>query len=45
MEFKTPYMLAMRERAPKMFMGLRRACRLEDHLQEKSRKPTGCSRS
>ena len=36
MEFKTPYVLAMREQAPKMFMEMRRAGTLEDHLQAKA---------
>jgi hypothetical protein len=36
MEFKTPYVLAMREQAPKMFMELVRSGKIEDHLQDKS---------
>jgi hypothetical protein len=35
-EFKTPYVLAMGERAPKMFKALCKSGRLEEHLQEKS---------
>jgi hypothetical protein len=35
-EFKTPYVLAMRERAPKMFKALCRSGRLKEHLQEES---------
>lgn len=37
MDFKTPYLLAMRDQAPKMFMELRRSGQLEMALQEKSR--------
>jgi hypothetical protein len=36
MDFKVPYLLAMREQAPKMFMELRRSGRLEQFLQQKS---------
>ena len=36
MEFKGPYLFAMRERAPKMFKELCRSGRLDEHLQEKS---------
>jgi hypothetical protein len=36
MEFKSPYLHAMRERAPKMFNELRRNGLMERHLQEKS---------
>ena len=36
MEFKSPYVRAMRERAPKMFNELRRNGLMERHLQEKS---------
>ena len=36
MEFKEPYLLAMRESAPEMFMQLRKSGQLEQHLQEKS---------
>lgn len=36
MEFKIPYVMAMREQAPKMFMEMRRAGTLEQHLQDKS---------
>lgn len=36
MEFKLPYVLAMREQAPKMFMEMRWAGTLDQHLQEKS---------
>ena len=36
MEFKEPYLLAMREQAPKMFMELRRHGRLDQHAQQKS---------
>jgi hypothetical protein len=35
-EFKEPYLLAMQECAPKMFMQLRRSGQLERHLQAKS---------
>jgi len=37
MEFKTPYLLAMRDRAPKMFKELRATGRLEQHLALKAR--------
>lgn len=37
MEFKGPYLYAMRERAPKMFNRLRRTGALNKHLQDKSR--------
>jgi hypothetical protein len=36
MEFKEPYLLAMRERAPRLFMELRRSGQLDQHLQQKS---------
>lgn len=36
MEFKGPYLFAMRERAPRMFMRLRRSGTLDEHLQQKS---------
>ena len=36
MEFKGPYLLAMREQAPKMFNRLRRTGAMDSHLQEKS---------
>lgn len=36
MEFKGPYLLAMRERAPKMFVELCRGGQLDQHVQEKS---------
>lgn len=36
MNFTEPYRLAMREQDPKMFMELRRAGRLDQHLREKS---------
>ena len=36
MQFKTPYVLAMREQAPKMFMRLRRTGGLEAFLQKKA---------
>jgi len=36
MEFKVPYVLAMRERAPKMFNRLRRTGAMDAHLQQKS---------
>ncbi len=36
MEFKLPYLLAMREQAPKMFNRLRRTGAMDAHLQEKS---------
>ena len=36
MEFKHPYLLAMREQAPKMFNQLRKTGAMEAHLQEKS---------
>lgn len=36
MEFKLPYLLAMRERAPKMFNQLRRSGEMDAHLQMKS---------
>lgn len=36
MEFKGPYVKAMMERAPKMFMALRRSGQLDAHLQAKS---------
>jgi hypothetical protein len=35
-EFKVPYVLAMREHAPKMFMELRRLGKLDQFVQEKS---------
>jgi len=36
MEFKLPYVQAMREKAPRMFMEMRRAGTLDQHLQDKS---------
>ena len=36
MEFKEPYLLAMRDRAPKMFMQLRRSGMLDQHLDQMS---------
>lgn len=36
MEFKTPYLLAMREQAPQMFMELVRSGKMDAHLQAKS---------
>ena len=36
MEFKLPYVLAMREQDPKEFMALRGSGKLDQHLQEKS---------
>ena len=36
MEFKLPYVLAMRDQAPKMFNQLRRTGVMDAHLQEKS---------
>lgn len=36
MEFKLPYVLAMREHAPQMFKDLCRSGKLEEHLKEKS---------
>jgi hypothetical protein len=36
MEFKAPYLFAMREQAPKMFNELRRSGKMDQHLQEKS---------
>jgi len=36
MEFKEPYLLAMRDRAPKMFNRLRRTGAMNAHLQAKS---------
>lgn len=36
MEFKVPYLLAMREQDPKMFMDLRRSGELEAHVQQKA---------
>lgn len=35
MEFKGPYLQAMRERAPRMFNRLRRTAALEGHLNQK----------
>ena len=35
MQFKTPYVLAMREQSPKMFNRLIRAGLMEAHLQQK----------
>lgn len=37
MEFQEPYLLAMREQVPKMFMELRRSGRLPLHLAEKTK--------
>lgn len=36
MDFKTPYLLAMREQAPKLFMELRKSGRLDQFLQQKA---------
>ena len=36
MEFKVPYLRAMREQAPQMFKQLQRAGRLEEHVQAKA---------
>ena len=36
MEFKEPYVLAMRDQAPKMFNRLRRTGAISAHLQAKS---------
>ena len=36
MEFKSPYLHAMREQAPQMFNQLRRAGQMDSHLQAKS---------
>jgi hypothetical protein len=36
MHFKGPYLLAMRERAPRMFNELARSGQLDDHVQKKS---------
>ena len=36
MNFTEPYLLAMREQAPKMYMELRRHGRLDQHLKMKS---------
>jgi hypothetical protein len=36
MEFKIPYLLAMRDQAPKMFNRLRRTGAMDAHLQAKS---------
>ena len=36
MDFKAPYVMAMSEQAPKMFMRLRRTGALDKHLQDKS---------
>jgi hypothetical protein len=35
-EFKEPYLLAMREQNPEMFMQLRRSGQLDQHLRERS---------
>ncbi len=35
MDFKTPYLLALAERDPKLFMELRRSGQLDDHLRQK----------
>jgi hypothetical protein len=35
-EFETPYLMAMRQQTPRMFMELRRSGKLDQHLQEKS---------
>ncbi len=37
MEFKLPYLLAMREQAPKMFNQLRRTGALDAHVKPKSK--------
>ena len=36
MEFKAPYLQAMRERAPRMFNHLRRSGALDAHVQKKT---------
>ena len=36
MEFKYPYLMAMREQAPRMFNQLRRTGMMDAHLQQKS---------
>ena len=36
MDFQIPYVMAMREQAPKMFMALTRAGELQEHAREKS---------
>ena len=41
MQFKVPYLLAMRDQAPKMFRELSRHGRLEQHLQQKSQEAHG----
>ena len=35
MDFKTPYLLALAERDPKLFMELRRSGQMDDHLRQK----------
>ncbi|MBX3496644.1 MAG: hypothetical protein KF769_10415 [Parvibaculum sp.] len=35
MEFRLPYLLAMRERAPQMFNQLRRSGQMDAHLEQK----------
>ncbi len=37
MDFKAPYLLAMREQAPAMFNELIRSGKMEEHLAEKSK--------
>ena len=44
MDFKTPYLMAMRERAPKMFMELRRSGRLDDFLQARNQEASQLKR-
>ena len=36
MDFKVPYVMAMREQAPEMFKRLRKTGAMESHLQKKS---------
>lgn len=36
MEFKGPYLAAMREQAPAMFNELRKSGKMDEHLQEKA---------
>ena len=37
MEFKIPYLLAMREKAPKLFNSLSRSGKLDEHLRQKTK--------
>lgn len=37
MDFKAPYLMAMREQAPQMFKELRKAGKMDEHLQQMSR--------